>query len=580
MSQQPQVDSAENLGHFHHRDEISEMTAKDAPDGNMAAEDMFRKAKEHAETMTSKNQYFSKEEQQKDIDLQGNIVGIIGHAGIGKTTLAKTILKQTIDENLFDAEYVFYLQFRDIDYEKETNLLSFISKSAELLWIQDKQRRNAVLNKLSACKNTVLIMDGLDEAFIDFSSQFIHTANLHDISKPESFIKNILHGNVLPKAKKLVTSRPRQLLELPTEIRPKFIVNILGLGLEAQYQICKDICDENTDYVFNYIQQQAPIASYCYVPANCILVMQSINNLTDQHSKARQVSLPNTITGILAIVICLFVTSPHVRIACSKFPLEKFAQLAWEGFQNKKICFDESDLLSAGLTNEELNLFLVTTLTKDSLTFLGGDPKKVSYFAHLLIQEFFVALALIFFMPFKKFKQLVAGKYVGSVQLSKPTIDLTEGSWEMVAKFLFGLCNTAAVSCLKEKFPNLFSKASDKTNLICEFALRKMPDRFSNPTHYFRDILRVCTWAYELNDNNFAEQIAKRLKKEITITGTIIPSDITPFCYVLRQRKVAISIDTTQLNTWFVGDSLLLFLDKMEQMSLNSSVSVMLMLQY
>jgi len=553
MSHQPELNS-DNLGHYHHREEISQSVVNE-PVGNTSVKDMFSKAREHAQQITSKNQYPSEEERMKDTELFGNIIGFIGQAGIGKTTLSKRILEQVVEEGLFDADYIFYLQFRELDYTR-------------------KERRDAVLSKISASNDVVIIMDGLDEAFIEFSSQSFPTANLLEDVKPEIFIKNILCGNILPNAKKLITSRPRLLLEMPSDLRPNYIVRIMGLDLESQSQICKSICDEDSDTVFNFIQQQAPIASYCYVPANCILVMHSIHTIKVVQSKANpNVTVPNTITGILAIVLCLLVSSPHARDSRSKFPLKEFAALAFESFKNKKLSFEEADLQSAGLTAEELTLFLVATLEKDSLSLFGGDLKKVFYFAHLLIHEFFVALHLIFFTPTKEFKHLVTGKSLGGLQLSKPLVDLTEEKWEMVAKFLFGICNTATLAILKEKFPSLSFNVTDKVKLLREFGLKRMPDRSSPDKGYFQNVLRVCYWAFELYDDNFALSISNRLKEDVNVTGTIIPSDVAPFSYVLRQRKAPIKIGTTRLESIFVGNSLTEFLKVLKQMKQTSSTS-------
>jgi len=381
---------------------------------------------------------------------------------------------------------------------------------------------------------------------------------LYDIARPEVFIKNILRGSILGKAKKIITSRPRQLLELPKTVRPKYILSILGLGTKAQQQICEDICGENSDKVFDYIQQQPSIATYCYVPCNCILVMHAINNIEEIQSKQEQPkpAMPNTITGIFSIVLCLFVASPHIRGSRSDFLLQKLAYLAWEGFKNRKFSFTETDLENAQLTTKELNLFFVTIFTKNTLTLIGGDATKISYFSHLLIQEFLAALHLLYFTSEKKFKKLVIGKTVGPFQWSTPTINLTQGNWEMVTKFLFGICNSATQARLKDTFSKLKSIVSHKITLLREFALENLPKTSTTDEDYFQRILPVCTWVYELNDDEFAASVASRLKKNIIINGKVLPSDISTFTYILHQRKAPINIDCGQFDTWFVGDSL------------------------
>ena len=565
LSHQPQDEDAENIGHFHHRNDIPDTThmVVKAPVGDVSVKDIFSKAREYVKTITANNQYLTEEDKKKDVDLNSNIVGVIGQAGIGKTTLTKTILNEIVDKKLFNCSYVFYLQLREVDYAEETNLLSFLAKTLSLPWINEPKRREAVVKELSTRYDVILIMDGFDEADIDDASLLISNTNLHQIAKAEVFIKNILRGTIFSNAKKIITSRPKQLLNLPSETRPKYILNILGIGLEAQYQICQSICGADAEHVFNYIQQHPPIATYCYVPCNCILVSHAVHKIKLIHAKnEKKCSMPHTITGILTVVLCLFVASPHVRNSKFDFPLKKLALLAWEGFTNKKFAYNKKDLLDAELTDEELNLFFVTTWAENSLSFVGGS-KQVFYFAHLVIQEFFVALHLIYSMSLKKFKQIVTRKSFGPVQLSKPKIDLTEGKWEIVTKFLFGICNTKAHYMLQDRFSDLSEIVIEKTDVLRKFAVQKLQS-FGADNLYFQKILPVCIWTHELNDDNFCSLIARNLKKKIVLQGKVLPSDIAPFNYVLLHRQATMKVDCTQYETWFADDSLTHFLNAVE----------------
>ena len=91
-------------------------------------------------------------------------------------------------------------------------------------------------------------MDGLDEAKIDFTKNH-HKVSVNDEDFAEIFIMNIFQGTILENAKKLVFSRPRQMLELLDGFRPRFRVNILGLDEKSQMQVCEDICGDNKDQV-------------------------------------------------------------------------------------------------------------------------------------------------------------------------------------------------------------------------------------------------------------------------------------------------------------------------------------------
>ena len=562
---QQKVELADDLGHFHTRNEISQPIFEPSRTG-IIVDNLFTKATEHAFS-TTKFQYLDDEAREKDISRLGNTVGLIGQAGIGKTTLSKTILNRVLNEGLFDAEYVFYLQFRAVNFKQETNLLSFLG--VDLPWAQEKSRRKAVLAKLAKSSRVVMIFDGFDEAVLDPSTPS-KKIFLWEEAKPETFIKNLLNGSVLPQAKKLITSRPRQLLSLNTSLKPHYIVNITGLDIESQKQICKEICDKNADRIFNHIIHHPQIASYCYVPANCIFVMYVMGKIIQDKSSQ---AFPNTITGVLVIVIVFFSKSNHARV---KFSLEKLANLAWEGLKSQKIYFGEEDLQRVGLCHDDVNLFCVTFLgiAKKDFPFFGGDPEKFTYFSHLIIQEFFAALMLIFFSSKKKFCQHFLGKTLVGFQVSKPNFDLFASDWEVVAKFLFGLCNAKTVQGLLKEFPSLSSDLPDKTKILCKFVLKSFPTDTHPQVDYFQHILQFCTWAYELNDHKFASEVAKRLEKELIVVGKFLPSDVAPIHFVLRRRRKPLHLKTTPFDSWFVADSLDLFLEEVPKTTKGSIVSV------
>ena len=564
MTQQ-KVESADDLGHFHTRNEIPQTISEPSSSG-IIVDNLFAKATEHV-TSTIKCQYLDDEAKENDFFRLGNTVALIGQAGIGKTSLSKTILNRVLKDRLFDVDYVFYLQFRGVNFKLNTNLLSFLG--VDLPWAQEKLRRKAVLAKLAKSSHILIIFDGFDEAVLDPSTPCKDISPWEE-AKPEIFIKNLLNGSIFPLAKKLITSRPRQLLALHASVKPRYIVNITGLDIESQKQICKEICGKNADRIFNHIIHHPQIASYCYVPANCIFVMYVMGKIIQDKSSQ---AFPNTITGVLVIVIVLFSNSNHSKV---KFSLEKLANLAWEGLKNRKFYFSEEDLQRAKLCHDDVNLFCVTFLgiAKKDLSFFLGDPEKFTYFAHLIIQEFFAALMLIFFSTTKQFRQHFLGKKLVGFQVSKPNFDLFASDWEVVAKFLFGLCNAKTVQGLLKQFPSLASDLPDKTKILCDFVLESFPTDTHPQVDYFQQILQFCTWAYELNDHKFASRVAKRLEKKLIVVGKFLPNDVAPLHFVLRHRKNPLHLETTPFDSWFVADSLDLFLEEVSKTIEGSIVSV------
>ena len=552
ISEQQDPLTAEQQGHFYHRDEIMQMISK-PPVGNVSIEELFSKAKESAEKSASRRHFESDENRQAYITTHGNIVGITGQAGVGKTTLTKTILRKVIDEGLYSAELVFYVRFRDLVYDAETDLLSFLTasytpSSIDFLWKTDTVRRNAVLSSVAANKRNIIIMDGFDEATYDSKSlAATHQVDLHQQAKPIVFIKHILQGKLLPNAKVLITSRPKQLIELADDLRPQFTANVLGLDRQAQRQICQDICFEKTDEVYDFVRSRPEISSYCYTPVCCILLMHTVLKV---HSRKTQFS--NTLTSIFAAALTLFMLSSHTN---HNFDLAKFATLSWNSFQENKFYLNQEDLLKAGLRADEVNAFLVTTRSENILTLLGGGTSNVHYFSHLLLQECLVAIKLIFFTTSDEFENLFVGK-----DKSKPVYDLAENRFEMITKFMFGFCNTKTFSILKAKFPSLVL-SSKHVEILKRSAVKQLSSSksFSN----FQYALPVFHWALEFNDESFSFELASLLPSTIEFKGRILPSDVGAIHHILRARRspVAISIKLHSAN--FIGDSYRLFLREM-----------------
>ena len=432
---------------FHHRDKRAELFSKPLV-GDVKVEELFVKAKESAEHESSKKDFGNPKTKEHFIKVHSNVVGILGQAGCGKSTLAKTILNKVVGkEHFHGVDSIFYFQFRNINYNDKTNLLKFLSPTLATDWITiNKERRYAVLKQIQDSNNTIIIMDGFDEAKID--TRNYHDVSVNDEDFAEIFIMNILKGTILENAKKLVFSRPRQMLELPDRLRPRFLVNILGLDEESQMQVCEDICGENKDQVYNYIKDHPDILSFSYIPINCIFSCYAINKTLSQEESI----FPQNMTGILTFVLRSFVKSPNHR---GEFQAKNIAELAWKAFKVKKINFQNDDLTDSELSNDDINNLFVSVEENQELKLFGGNPQLISYFSHLILQEFFVAVHLLLFSSLDEFETLIFNS-------NNSDCNLLSSRFEMVTKFLFGLCN-------QETF-----KRIEKCISSCQFSQKKL----------------------------------------------------------------------------------------------------------
>jgi len=201
------------------------------------------------------------------------------------------------DVPLYQAEFVFYIRFRDVDYEKNLDLLEFLTTSAPFVSTIAPEERKNIVQYLEDCDNVCIMMDGLDEANLNLRTKQ-DKCYVTSRATPETFILNLLSGHLLPKAKKLITSRPRKRLDLPDECSSCLYLDLLGLNDEGQRQICSDLCRDDPvrrNKILDHINSRPDLKSLCYVPITCILIMVSFYN-TDS-SKSNMV----TLTAILSM---------------------------------------------------------------------------------------------------------------------------------------------------------------------------------------------------------------------------------------------------------------------------------------
>ena len=535
--------------HYHTRKEFVKLKWNE-PSGDIQVKDLFKKATEHA----------NKRMKEDSHEVQSNIVGIIGQPGVGKTTLAKEILHQILYNEWFDAEYVFFLKLRDCQYDTESDLLTFLtSNSIPLQFSDTKNRRRAVLDELDKNNDVIIILDGFDEATI---RNIRKNSNRYSSEFPEVFIKELLRGNIFPRSKKLITSRPKQFYELSSEYRPNFVVNLTGIDRAAQRQLCQYICEAKSDEVFRSVRDQPDLISYCFVPVLCTLVMHCMKIL--QFTPG--CNIPKTISNVFVSVLRLFlhdtshcIDQESVLESILQNYLKYFADLAWKLFRDKQYYFEPKLLETAGFSKNERLGFLDATLVFKGMQalLLGGSPKKLMYFTHLLWQELLVAIHFLFFTDPKVFEhQHLSGK-----------IKLKEGRMEMVTKFLFGLCNEESIKSLKNNF--LLHFPSEHIEMLKKWALDQLENLGETEKRDFFECLPFLGWAHELNDQKFSCDIAERMIDDLTIEGLIHPIDITVLQSLLSARKHLLhkqkgfNLFVTH-NADFAGDSLKRFLKILE----------------
>ena len=514
--------------------------------GDIKLEDLFKQAEELAKEQAKKETRNAAAEK-KYIITHGNWVGISGQAGIGKTTLTKQLLEKVLKKEMLDIDFLFYVSLKKVDYGKKMSVLQFLLTNLGSCWEHDRASDKEILKRLEESDNVMIIFDGLDEATIKLGKQ-CPNANIYDENKPKNLLKNILNGNILPKAKKLITSRPRQMLELHEEYRPHCIVDVLGINLEAQRQISNNICGDDSKKVLEELFNHPELLAQCYVPIMCIFTVYWL------HQKQLHPDKTITFPSVTNIILNMLETFAEHGIAkCEEFELEKLSKLAWEGLRHKKYEFSENEIKESKLKKESLNTLLTTgAKAKTQLRLLNVD--KITYFSHLILQEFFSAAYLILFLSLNEFEKVMSHT---NEQL---------GNLDVVKNFIFGMCNTttykhliALESSLCPDISNFNKKKSFLEQFVCKYAGDCTFDEFSK-------CLEVCTMLYEMHDRELTKKVVERFSEEwgISSDNNIFPHDVGSLFYALKERQKLLELEID--DPTFVGDSFGRFMSKMAVM--------------
>ena len=200
-SQARNMEQLDQSGNFHYRKDVVRVYSE-KPSDVILHEEMFEVAKRFA--VQGAKGCDTEEAKAKHILKYGNVVLISGQAGIGKSTLSKLLVKKMQDPivRLYQAEFVFFIRFRDLNYQRNYDLLEFLTNSAPFISNITSKDRTKIIRHLEASDSVYIVMDGLDEADIDLRLNYpnINAAASH--TRAATFIHHLLSGSLLEKAKK------------------------------------------------------------------------------------------------------------------------------------------------------------------------------------------------------------------------------------------------------------------------------------------------------------------------------------------------------------------------------------------
>ncbi|XP_076803446.1 NACHT, LRR and PYD domains-containing protein 3-like isoform X1 [Clavelina lepadiformis] len=522
-------------------------TRERAPRGNVNLKDIFRLAEENAEN-EAKRRCLNKNAFDRYVWEHGNRLLITGQAGIGKSTLTRIIAQKILDKEMLpETEYIFYIKCRDVEFNQKMDLFDFLVKYSASDTVQcSAKEKIRILTSIEKVSNVVILLDGMDEARTDeLTKSFVSKCLPNDVVPVSDLIRCLMSGKLLPRAKVVVTCRPRQAFLFSPEYRPGAAVQIVGLNTNSQKKLGQQICGRTFSTTYNIISRDSDLESACYVTVFCMILYAVLHEATMQHSH----SPLNTVTRVLLYLLDKYLRSAHMRdVAINE--LKKVARLARCGFTKRQWVFDQGDIANAGISQPAFQAFMFTYLDKNTkLRYRIFEGEHRCSFTHRLWQEFFTAMDLMFFATAQDFDVYQE--------------DFLEDRWEIVTKFMYGFTNAENVKFLQRQFsPSCFQPGWEKRKRLLQTSAECC---LHSSTQSCVLLVQVCNWIQEADNFSFTQGIARHIPESFQIKGPVMlfNHDVQSINRLLHaafdflERSPVKNLDFEQVE--FAGESFRLF---------------------
>ncbi|XP_011937085.1 PREDICTED: NACHT, LRR and PYD domains-containing protein 12 isoform X4 [Cercocebus atys] len=238
----------------------------------------------------------------------------------------------------------------------------------------------------------LFIIDGFDELKPSFHDPQGPWCLCWAEKRPmELLLNSLIRKKLLPELSLLVTTRPTALEKLHRLLEHPRHVEILGFSeAERKEYFYKYFHDtEQAGQVFNYVRDNEPLFTMCFVPLVCWVVCTCLQQQLEGGGLLRQTSRTTTAVYMLYL---LSLMQPKLRTPRLQPPPNQrgLCSLAADGLWNQKILFEEQDLRKHGLDGADVSAFLNMNIFQKDI-----NCERYYSFIHLSFQEFFAAMYYI-----------------------------------------------------------------------------------------------------------------------------------------------------------------------------------------
>ncbi|KAK6300561.1 hypothetical protein J4Q44_G00286590, partial [Coregonus suidteri] len=306
-----------------------------------------------------------------------------GVSGIGKTSqVRKIILNWAEGKGNQEVQLIFPLPFRELNLLKER--LSLI----ELLYEFFPELKEPGISNLENCR-VGFFLDGLDEFRrpLDFNNCLMVT-DVTEASSVPALLTNLIIGNLLPSAAHIwITSRPAAVSRIPLQYIDR-VSEIEGFTDSQKEEFFRRAINDKDQAkaVITYLKNSKGLYDLCQIPFICSI---SASILEKQPYVPDKTCDPVALTPLFnELLVLLQLRRRNVKM------VDELGELAFKQLVKGNTVFYEEDLRECNIDVQVAAMYAkvnIPIFRED----IGLQQKKMYYFGHTTIQEFFAAMRFL-----------------------------------------------------------------------------------------------------------------------------------------------------------------------------------------
>ncbi|XP_025901287.1 nucleotide-binding oligomerization domain-containing protein 1 [Nothoprocta perdicaria] len=339
------------------------------------------------------------------INEDGETIYVYGDAGIGKSIMLQKIQSLWARHELdIGAKFFFRFRCRMFSCFKENEAMCLKDLLFKYNCYPDQDPAEVFRHILHFPHTVLFTFDGFDEIYSNFDLGSVPemcspTEPIH----PLVLLVNLLRGKLLKGARKILTARTGTEIQRNI-IRKKVLLRGFSSSNLKEYTAMFFKDEGQRTLVLNQLEANPSLCSLCSVPLFCWIIFKCYEHF---HSVFDSHEIPDcsvTLTDVFLVMIEVHLNRSlkmsllknNTRSQAETFRSRKesllaLGEIAYKGMQNSLFIFEQEEVSSVNISEEDLQLGFLRTVQNYS----GCEGQSIYEFLHLTLQSFFTALFLV-----------------------------------------------------------------------------------------------------------------------------------------------------------------------------------------